>query len=124
MLRKSKEFPSSVEGTVRFEKETCCALEHGFERNPEAVRQLEEMMGKDKVRLFKEILSNTLNPSDRPEMKFVPTEEMKTVYGQIAKRELEELNKEKDESLSCDHTIEEHRRALEDVVRQVEPMAN
>ncbi len=43
MFRGSKEFPGSVEGTVKFDKEICCALERGFKRNPVVVKELEEI---------------------------------------------------------------------------------
>jgi len=126
MLRESKEFPGSVEGTVKFSQETCCALDRGFEKNPETAKQLAEIVGDEKVKLFKDILVNTLKPSSRPEMKFVPSEEMQTVYGQIAKRELERIDAEDedDEDLSCGHTINKHKKALESVVEKMEPKLN
>lgn len=104
MPKESLEFPGSVEGTVKFSKETCCALERGFQQNPGVVQQLKEMMGPVEVNNFIEILPNT------DEMKFVPSEEMKTVYGQIAKRELEriEAESEDDKDLTCGHAIEDY----------------
>ena len=59
-------------------------------------------------------------------MKFVPSEEMKTVYSQIAKRELERIDAEDedDENLTCGHTVEEHRQALEVVVKKMIPTIN
>ena len=86
MNRESQEFPGSIEGTVKFEQETCCALERGFEQNPVVAKELVGIVGEEKVKLFKDILFNSLDPHDRPEMKFVPSEEMRTVYGQIAKK--------------------------------------
>ena len=116
-FRESQEFPGSVEGTVKFDKETCCALERGFEQNPSTVQQLKETMGPVKINNFVEILPNT------DEMKFVPSEEMKTVYGQIAKRELERIatEDEDDEDLTCGHSVEEHQDALREVVEKMEP---
>lgn len=126
MFRESKEFPGSVEGTVKFSKETCCALERGFEQNPEVVKQLEGIVGEKKAKLFKDILFNSLSPKDRPEMKFVPSEEMKTIYSQIAKRELERIDAEDedDEDLSCGHSVDEHKEALMSVVEKMEPRIN
>jgi len=122
----SKEFPESVEGTVKFNRETCCALERGFEKNPEVADELANIVGQDKAKLFREILANTLSPDNRPEMKFVPSEEMRIVYSQIAKRELEriEAEDEDDEDLLCGHSVKEHWRALKSVVEKMEPPAN
>ena len=120
MHRESLEFPGSVEGTVKFTKETCCALERGFRQNPGVVDQLKGMMGPVEVNNFIDILPNT------DEMKFVPSEEMKTIYSQIAKRELErmEAEDEDDENLTCGHTVEDHIHALQTVVEKMSPTVN
>ena len=120
MRKESLEFTGSVEGTVKFDKETCCALQRGFEQNPGVVQQLKELMGPVEVNKFVEILPNI------DETNVVPSEEMKTVYGQIAKRELEriEAEDEDDEDLTCGHTVDEHREALETVVEKMTPTVN
>lgn len=119
-MKESLEYPGSIEGTVKFSKETCCALQRGFEQNPAVVKQLKEMMGPVEVNNFIDILPNT------DEMKFVPSEEMKTVYSQIAKMELERIGAEGegDEDLVCGHSIDDHERALKDVVEKMEPAVN
>jgi len=127
MARGSIEFPGSVEGTIEFDEITCCALERGFEQNPIVVKQLEEIAGPDKVKLFKDILFNNLNPSKRAPIKLVPAkEEVRTVYGQIAKRELERIDAEDedDEDISCGHSILEHQWALSSIVEKMEPVVN
>ena len=126
MFRESKEFPGSVEGTVKFEQEICCALERGFEQNPEVAKELASIVGEDKIKIFKDILFNSLDPDSRPEIKFVPSEEMQMVYGQIAKRELEriEAEDEDDEDLSCGHSVDEHRDSLNSVIEKMEPTMN
>ena len=50
-----------------------------------------------------------------------PSEEMKTVYVQIAKMELERIDAEDedDEDLICGHSVDEHRQALDPVVLQL-----
>ena len=120
MRKESLEFPGSVEGTVKFDKETCCALERGFQQNLGLVQQLKEMMGPVEVNNFIEILPNT------DEMKFVPSEKMKMVYGQIAKRELEriEAEDEDDKDITCGHTVEDHIHALQNVVEKMSPTVN
>ncbi len=118
MFRESKEFPGSVEGTVRFDKKTCCALERGFKHNPAVVKELEKIVGEPKIKIFIKILPNT------DEMKFVPSEEMQTVYSQIAKRELERIEAEDDEDLSCGHSVDEHREALMSVIKKMQPKIN
>ncbi|MEX2090861.1 MAG: hypothetical protein WD989_01860 [Candidatus Paceibacterota bacterium] len=117
MAKESLEYPGSVEGTVKFEKETCCALERGFEHNPGVVQELKKALGSQEVNMMVDILPNT------EEMKFVPSENMKTVYGQIAKRELERIQAEDedDEDLSCGHSVEDHIQALERVMEKMEP---
>lgn len=52
MFRESKEYKGSIEGTVKFDKETCCAFNRGFNLNPEAVKQLKEIVGEKKLRHF------------------------------------------------------------------------
>lgn len=120
MPKESLEFPGSVEGTVKFSKETCCALERGFEQNPELVQELKEMMGPVAINNFAEILPNT------EEMKFVPSDEMKAVYSQMAKRELERIQAEDedDEDLTCGHSIGDHVRALQNVVDKLNPVVH
>lgn len=120
-----EEFPGSAEGTVRFDAETLCALERGLEQNPEVAKQLDEVVGQ-KAKIFRDILSNTLDPEHRAPIKFVPNEEARTFYSQIAKRELERIDAEdeEDEDLSCGHSVDEHRRALESVVERMEPKVN
>jgi len=120
MAKESLEYPGSVEGTVKFEKEVCCALERGFEKNPGVVDELKKTVGVKEMGIFIDILPNT------DEIKFVPSEDMKLVYGQIAKRELEriEAEDEDDEDLTCGHTVNEHREALETVVEKMQPTVN
>ena len=126
MFRESKEFPGSVEGTIKFSQETCCALDRGFEKNPEVARDLAKIVGEEKAKLFKDVLINTFKPSSRPEMKFVPSEEMQIFYGQMAKRELERIDTENEsnQDLSCGHSVDEHKKALTSVVEKMEPKIN
>ena len=125
-FKESKEFNVIAEGTVEFYKETCCALYRAFKKNPELVEQLKGIVGKEKIKLFANILFNSLAPLKWPEMRFVPSEEMKTVYSQIAKRELERITTENedDTDLSCEHTIDEHLTALGEVVKNMAPVIN
>ena len=119
MFRESKEYKGSIEGTVKFDKETC-ALERAFNLNPEAVEQLKEVVGEKNIKTFSGILPST------EEMKFVPSEEMRTVYGQIAKTELKRMEEqeENNEDLSCGHSVEQHRQALVVVVEKMKPTLN
>ena len=112
---------------VRFDVETMCALERGFEKNPEAAKELEGIVGERLVKLFKDILYNALDPKNRAPITFVPgKDEAKIVYSQIAKRELERIDAEDedDEDLSCGHTVEDHIHALQNVVEKMEPTVN
>lgn|SRR3989344_1746114 len=114
MSRDSLEFPGSVEGTVQFDKDTCCALKRGFEENSVLVEQLAKLVGEKNIKIFSDILSGT------DEMKFVPSDDMKTAYSQVAKRELERIDAtdEDDDDLSCGHSIDEHKEALGSVLEK------
>lgn len=117
VFRESLEFPGSVEGTVKFDKEICCALARAFKQNPPVVEELQQLVSVEKLKLFAEILDNT------DEMKFVPSHEMRIVYAQIAKREIERIfaEDEDDEDLKCGHTFFEHFWALEVVLEKLQP---
>ncbi|MDO8496137.1 MAG: hypothetical protein Q7S43_01645 [bacterium] len=120
MHRDSLEFPGSVEGTVQFDKDVCCALKRGFEENSVLVEQLSKLVGEKNIKIFADILSST------DEMKFVPSDDMKTAYSQVAKRELERIDAtdEDDDDLSCSHSIDEHKEALRSVLEKMESPIN
>lgn len=128
MVKEMFKIPPSVEELERkkivFDEETICALGRAFDKNPGAARELEEIVGQEKVRLSKEILVNT--GSGGITMKYEPEQGFKTVYGQIAKRELERIEEESedDENLNCGHTIEDHIYALQDVVEKMSQTVN
>ena len=119
--------PDLEERKVRLDRETLCALDRAFQQNPGVAKELEGIVGEDTVRIFKDILANTLDPAHRAEITFIPDkEEVRTIYGQIAKRELEriEAEDEDDEDLTCGHTVDEHREALETLVGKMNPTVN
>jgi hypothetical protein len=107
-----------VEGTIEFNEMTCCAMAHAFARNRAAVEKLKEIIPPDKLRKMAEILPTTKN------MTFVPSEEMQTVYSQIAKAELERLKTEKTPDFYCDHSINQHVKALQNALKEVSPKTN
>ena len=112
--RSSQEFPGSIEGTIKFDALSCCALKHAFDRNPETVDQLKEIVPNDKLKIFSDVLTNT------DEMNFVPTEEMKVVYFQLAKKEVSRLGSMGNliqVDLDCSHTVADHIKVLENVIR-------
>lgn len=116
MTKESLELSGSVEGATEFEEETSCALERGLEKNPELVGELAEMIGADKLKKFMSIALDH-------DKKFVPSEEMKTVYVQVAKREVERIldEDEEDEDLTCDHSVDEHIKALRELIDEMKP---
>lgn len=59
-------------------------------------------------------------------MKFVPSEEMQTIYSQIAKTELKRIEdqEENNHDLSCGHSVDQHRQALVTVVEKMKPTTN
>lgn len=106
--------------TVIFTKEMCCALQSGFVLNPALVEQLEDMIGKDRVRIFSQILPNT----NEMEIKYDPSEELKTVYGQIAKKEIERIKAEHQLNLTCGHSVCGHIEALNFLVAKLNPIVH
>lgn len=116
----SLEFPGSVEGTVKFDKETCCALGRAFKQNPGVAKELEAIVGEENMSNLTDILPHA------DEVTFNQSEESKMVYSQIAKRELERIDAEDedDEDLTCGHTVEEHKEALREVVDKMGPTIN
>ena len=122
MFRKFKKIPKAIERKITFDGETICALGRAFKKNPEVVRDLAGVVGEENMKIFTDILINT----NEMEIKYDPSEELKTLYGQIAKRELEriEAEDEDDEDLTCGHTVDEHREALETVVEKMTPTVN
>ncbi len=119
-MHKSEEIIDTVEGKFELDEEICCALDRGFEQNPGVVKQLLEVVSDESMKFYTDILANAT------EMKFVPTEEIKMVYSQIAKRELERIAEEGegDEALTCGHSIEEHQLALMEALEKMEPTVN
>ena len=117
----SKEFPR-VERKVKFDEETIRALKRAFKKNPEVARNMADVVGEKNIRIFTDILTNT----NEMEIKYDPSEELKTAYSQIAKRELERIDAEEedDEDLACGHSVDEHRQALREVVEKMELTIN
>lgn len=127
MRREIFKNPELEKRKVRFDVETMCALERGFEQNPEVAKELEGIVGERLAKLFKDILFNALDLKNRAPMTFIlEKEEAKIVYGQIAKRELERIDAEDedDNDLTCGHSVDEHREALRVVVEKMEPTVN
>ena len=114
----SKEFPR-IERKIKFDGETICALKRAFKKNPEVARNMADVVGEKNMKIFTDILTNT----NEMEIKYDPSEELKTAYSQIAKRELERIDAEEedDEDLVCGHSVDEHRQALREVVGKTEP---
>ena len=122
MFRKFKKIPKAIERKITFDGETICALGRAFKKNPEVVRDLAGGVGEENMKIFTDILINT----NEMEIKYDPSEELKTLYGQIAKRELERIDAEDedDEDLLCGHSVEDHKEALESVIEKMQPTIN
>lgn len=126
MKREIKELVESIEGSmveggVEFNKTACCALDRAFEKNPEVTRRLEDIVDDDETfGNFRKILKSA------DEIKFTPADNMKTACSQIAKRELEriEYEREVDKDLVCGHVVNEHIEALKYVVEKMGPTIN
>ena len=117
MFEESREFPGSVEKAVTFDKETCCALNRAFKQNPGVTKELEAIVGEENLKNLTDVLPHA------DAVTFDQSEESKTVYSQIAKRELERIDAEDedDEDLTCGHSVEEHQDALREVLEKMEP---
>ncbi len=116
----SRGFIKSKEGTIGFDRESRCALIRGFEQNQAVVRELKKIVEEREVEFFAKILSDSV------EDRYIISDEMKTIYGQVAKRELERIDAEDedDDDLLCGHSVEEHQEALRSVVEKMEPAVN
>lgn len=75
-------------GIVELNSVECCALARGFAKNPKVIAQLMDLIDKKKLKLFADELVRT------ERLAFIPTDEMKTAYYQIAKAELAGLESE------------------------------
>lgn len=126
MYKESPESIKSPERIIKFEEETCCALERGFRQNPEVTKELTAIVGESKMANYRNIVLFGIDPKIKAENKFVMSDEIRTVYSQIAKRELEriEAEDEDDGDLLCGHSADEHKEALEGVVGIMEPTIN
>ena len=103
------DFPS-VPGTIRFDRAACCALWMAWHENERADIKLIEALGEDEVSTFIEVLPNS------NELKFVPTEDMKLFYNQLARVELRRLAEHPNKFACHQHTLNEHKIALNKVI--------
>ncbi len=109
--------PERIPGSVELGEVECCALEHAFAKNPKTIAQLADVVGEKNMKLYPEELILT------ERLVIVPSENTKTVYSQIAKAELKRLAHE-NKDLSCGHSHEEHKKALESVEAMFSPAVN
>ncbi len=91
----------------------CCALAHAFARHPQLLVRWSECEGR--LRLLADILPTTRR------MSFVPDDQTEVVYRDFAKAELVRLNacSDADPNLRCRHTGNDHRKALEGLLRSM-----
>lgn len=115
-----QEKPKFAEGVIEFDEMTCCALAHAFAKNKETVQQLKEIVGSDELRKMADILPTTKN------MAFLPSEDMKIAYSQIAEIELKRLAETGETGFSCGrgHILEQHKKSLKEVLSQLKPTIN
>jgi len=113
-----------VPGFVELNDAECCALEQGFKNNPRIKNQLADSVDKGRLDLYEDELANTANLGSRPKDKTVE-DEAKTIYSQIAKAELARLV-EVGDGFKCahGHSSEEHKEALQSVVRKFSQPVN
>lgn len=111
-MRELPELEGGLDGTIKFDKDICCALERAVNQNPKTVKRLEDIIDNDdEVAGFKGMLSH-------PEIDFEPSEDMKMFYSQLATKELDRIDAEgeKEDDLICGHSTAEHQDALKMVV--------
>jgi hypothetical protein len=87
----------------------CCALQTAFVKNPDVVRQLEDLAGRRELGVIKEELQETSYLS------LIADPITKAIYTQLAEAELKRLQETTDR-FSCGHSGEEHERALRSVI--------
>ncbi len=119
-MKFSPEKTEFAKGVIEFDEITCCALEQAFAKNRETVQRLQEIIGADELEKISNILPTTKS------MAFIPSEDMKIAYSQIAKQEEERLNNQVPEDFVCKyrHTSTQHINALKLLVEKIEPRLN
>lgn len=117
-MRSSQEFPQSVEGTVGFNRFETCALAQAFAKNKDTVEELKAIVGPEKLRILAAVLPTTES------MTFVPSDDVKIAYGQIAKKEIERLTATPEIKPRCGHSVDEHKKALRLVIDKLQIVTN
>lgn len=102
---------------VELSEVECCALAHGFAKNAEAVSTLIELVDKEKLKAATDILIKTKHVA------FPHNDAIETAYAQIARVELERLDAGKN-GLHCQHSPDEHKKALSAVVANLAKPTN
>jgi len=115
-----QEKPKFAEGVIEFDEMTCCALAHAFAENKETVKQLKKIISPDELKKMADILPTTKN------MAFLPPEDMKIAYSQIADIELKRLAETGETGFHCGrgHTLEQHKKSLKEVSSKLKPTVN
>ncbi len=118
--RESHELAHPAEGAIELGRDVCCALDRSFEMNPELKKELGKIVGENEIKFFEKLVMT----DDARHL--IMSDEMKTAYSQIAKRELERIaaEDEDDDDLLCGHTVDEHQNALKFVLEKMEPAVN
>ncbi|MBI2063982.1 MAG: hypothetical protein HYT65_03265 [Candidatus Yanofskybacteria bacterium] len=116
----SKEFLESIEKLVELNELDACALVHGFSKNRSAIKELKDVAGIEKLKTSAYALLRTEG------MRFRPTEEMKIIYSQIAEIELKRLAEAGESGFRCGrgHSLEQHKKSLEEVLSKLKPVVN
>ncbi len=108
--RDPDDFPSAP-GTIRFDHAACCALWMAWQENERADIMLIQAIGEDEITTYVEVL-----PGTHSELKFIPTDDMKLFYNQLARVELKRLAAHPQKFSCHQHTINEHKIALNKVI--------
>ena len=109
---------------VQLSEIECCALARGFAKNSEAIGELMELTDKKTLKTAADILVRSRN------LGFRHNKDIETAYQQIAAAELKKLNGDgaserwENEAKKCEHSLDEHKKALRAVVARLEKPTN
>ena len=125
--KESHEAPEEIFRNLELNEDIRCALRRAFEMNPEVAKELKAIVKSPvKFDFLREVLDDSGDNEGGGIATLKPFDEAETVYGQIAKRELEriEAEGEGDGDLVCEHTVSEHEDALRLVLEKFGPSIN
>ncbi len=117
-MKESRGGPLSPERpeSVYLNKIECCALAHGFAKNPKTVSALMDLMDKKDLKLDADIL---LRSAKLPVPLDKKNEKLRIAYSQVTEAELKRIAENQDLKFHCKHSATEHEQALRSALEKL-----